>query len=368
MNRLIKYIQYSCLGLALVLTSCIRDGLDECPPVEPSKYSSYIKFIYDYNMAFEDLFHRQVSKYDLYLFDENDVFVHRMVETCPAGSTFPRGYTVGILKEFKHATQFVVFAGVDETQENLPTMTAGVSKLNDLYLKLNDRENNIIDTNIPSLWHGKITNMRSRANNVTPAAEVLPNDTTVISLTKNTNTFRIVLQTLVDTIKVDAKDFEFNLSSVNGSYDAYNNPIDAIKWNYKPYVLENFGNEGAVAELNTLRLMSDRENRLTIRHKISDKDIVDINLNKYLSALKLAKYSKMSFDEYLDRECEYNIIIFLSPVDCPDCPANPECPTCPECPVDPECPECPVCPVTKAWVATQIQINQWVEREQGGDL
>lgn len=334
MNRLLKYIQFSCLSFMLIGTSCIRDGLDECPPVDPGKYSSYIRLIYDYNMSFEDLFHRQVSNYDLYLFDDDGVFLHRMVETCPAGTTFPKGYTVGVLKEFEAATQFVVFAGVDASQENLPAMTPGTSTLNDLYLKLNERKDNIVENRIPPLWHGQNTNKNTTS----------PNDTTVISLVKNTNTVRIVLQSLDDSKQVDIADFSFNIKSVNGSYDAYNNTIDSNSWNYHPYVLENRGDEGAVAEMSVLRLLSERENRLTIENKASGTSVIDVNLNKYLSALKLSEYEEMSFSEYLDREDVYSIIVFLLPVECPSAGED------------------------DTWIASSISINNWVQREQGGDL
>lgn len=336
MNRLNKYFRYSCYALALILLSCVRDGLDECPVDVPGKYSSYIQFVYDYNMSFEDLFHREVSSLSLYLFDEDNVFLHKMTEKSPSGTTFPKGYTVGILKEFSNATQFVVYAGVDENQQDVSILVPGKSTLNDLDLVLRDRKENIINTSIPPLWHGNITNRMTRAS-------VIPNDTTTISLVKNTNTIRIVLQSLTDNIDVDVNEFSFSLRSVNGSYDAFNVTNDKKTWFYHPYIMENIGEGGAVAELNTLRLLADRENRLVIKHLATNSTILDININKYLNALKLSEYSKMSFEEYLDREDEYKIVVFLTATKDPtENKLN--------------------------WVSAYMSINEWVLRDQGGEI
>lgn len=338
MGRFAKYTRYSCCVMVLLLTSCFRDGLEECPP---SQYNSYIKFVYDYNMSFVDLFHKQVSSLDIYLFDENDTFLHRIIEKTPDGSPFSKGYTLGLPDAFSNAKKLVVFAGTDDEQQSLAVMIPGKSKLNDLSLSLNDRADNRVDCRLRPLWHGNICDAATGTIN-------LSGDTTTVSLTKNTNVIRIMLQSLVDSLDVDVNDFSFELQTINGACDAYNAVCDDKKWCYCPYIMENVGEGGAVAELNTLRLLSDRENRLLIKHISSDETILDINLNKYLHGLKLSNYSDMSFDEYLDREDEYEIAVFLTAMENP----TPSIPS-----IDPV-----------HWVAVYATINKWILREQSGGI
>jgi len=317
----------------LLTSSCIRDGLDECPDPH-GEYYSYIKFVYDYNMSFEDLFHRQVSKIDLFLFDENGLYMQKLSDRAPNGSTFNKGYIMGLPEDYKDVTQFVAFPGIYEDQLNVTNMIPGQSTINDLYVRLNDRNDNIVNQEIKPLWHGNIAAARTKVNR---------NDTTVISLTKNTNKIRIVLQSLIDTLDVNVNDFSFELQSVNGSYDSYNTPADDSVWFYEPYFTYNDDEAGAVAELNTMRLMSDRENYLVISYL--SNDMIDINLNRYLNALKLQEYTTMSLQEYMDREDEYKIIIFLTKTGIDDPDPNPD---------------------TQTWVATKISINSWNVRDQGG--
>ena len=67
MNRFIGYIQVACCCL-LLCASCVRDGMDE-------DCNSYVRFVYDYNLEYIDLFHKQATKMNLYVFDEKGVFV-----------------------------------------------------------------------------------------------------------------------------------------------------------------------------------------------------------------------------------------------------------------------------------------------------
>lgn len=335
MNKLVKYIRLSCYGLVILLVSCIRDGIEECPG--PSMYSSHIKFIYDYNMSFEDLFHKQVSGLHLYLFDENDVFLHKVVEKCPTGTTFSKGHTVGVLKEFSEATQFVVYAGFDEEYGSQTNMIPGESNLDDLKIFLHEKEDDMLNKAIPPLWHGNICNR-------TRSTSIIPNDTTTISLIKNTNTIRVVLQSLVENTKLNIDEFSIELKTVNGACDAFNHVCNDKLWNYRPYLKENHPDGIAVAELSTMRLLSDRENRLLLKHIPSNKVILDVNLNKYLNALKLAEYSEMSLDEYLDREDQYRVIVFLIPTE----PQQPE--------------------EEQTWTAAFLSVNEWVQRGQEGEV
>jgi len=42
--------------------------------------NSYVRFVYDYNLEYIDLFHKQATKMNLYVFDEKGVFVTELKE------------------------------------------------------------------------------------------------------------------------------------------------------------------------------------------------------------------------------------------------------------------------------------------------
>lgn len=331
MNKLVGNIRYTCIVLMLLLTSCFRDGLEECP--SEGEYYSYIKFIYDYNMAFEDLFHRQVSRVDVYLFDSDGVFMQKLTDRVPDGSTFPRGYVLGLPEEYKDVAQFVTFPGIREEQISVTNMFPGESTINDLQVALNSNStivDHTISHSLKPLWYGTYSLTGSQT-------AIARNDTTVIPLTKNTNTFRIVLQSLDENLTIDVNDFSFSLSAVNSNYDAYNATAGTTVWKYTPYFTYNDASAGAVAELSTMRLLSDRENKLVIKNNGSSSALLDINLNSYINALRLNQYSSMSLQEYMDREDEYGVIIFLTK--------------------DEES-------ASNRWVVGQISINSWIIRNQ----
>lgn len=343
MNTVMKYMRYACYSIVLLLTtSCVKDGLDECPP-EGGEYYSYIRFIYEYNMSFEDLFHRQVSSVDVYLFDDDGVYIQKLTDEAGKGKgpTFPKGYVMGLPEDYKETTQFVAFPGVRQERLKASAMTPGVSTINDLYVNLNGSTDYMLDTELDPFWHGSIAYTRTKVER---------NDTTVISLKKNTNNFRIVFQSLDEDEEeeLDVAQFTTQIKIANATYDAYNAITNPQVWTYKPFYQENdLELNAAVVELNTLRLMADGDNRFIVRYEPKNEEILNLNLNKYLNGLKLQQYSNMPLQEFLDREDEYKIIIFLrTEIDGGDPNPKPD----------------------KHWIAARVSINGWEIRDQGSEI
>lgn len=306
MNKLVRYMRYACFALVLLLTACFKDGLQRCSTGEPAY--SYIKFIYERNLQDEDLFHKQVNKMYVYLFDEDGVFIDRLVDqVADENKMFPKNYSMGVPERVKHASQFVALAGVNEGQTNVPNMTTDVSTIADLYVTLSGASSTfVVDQSIPPFFHG-IELVGSK-----PIEE---NDTTRINLTKNTNSIRIVLQVIDgegENEDLNTNDFSISLTAFNGKYDYNNNAVGQDSWDYRPYYYAKNSETGSlVAELSTMRLFEDRENRLVIKQLQVNEPLLDVNLNSYIAQLKPAKYEPMSLQEYMDRQDEYAIIILL---------------------------------------------------------
>jgi len=286
-------------------------------------------------MAFEDLFHRQVSNIELYLFDEDGIYINKLTDQCLDQTTFPKGYIMGLPEMYKDACQFVAFPGMCNEHTLKTPMTPYQSTIHDLQLQLQERENNIIDTSLQPLWHGSIAQAPARTR-------VSKNDTTTLSLTKNTNKIRIVLQSTVGTQTFDINEFSFCLDAANNACDAYNSCTGEDLWHYYPFYRENTESGiGGVVELHTMRLYAEKKNQLTIMHVPTATTLLSIDLNTYLEALKLQEYTRLSLQEYMDREDEYKMLIFMTPA-----PDGSE----------------------KKWVAGQISINDWVCRDQGNEF
>lgn len=325
-------MRYACFALMFLLTACFRDGLEECPP--DSEYYSYIKFVYDYNMAFEDLFHRQVPKVDVYLFDSDGIFMQKLVDQAPEGKTFSKTYVMGLPEKYKDVAQFVVFAGQYDDQTRVTEMRPGESNLDDLQVSLSVTRSaalNTVDYSLEPLWYGSLDLPQTRTT-------IERNDTTIIPLVKNTNTIRIALQSLEDDVDLDVNDFSFSFKAINQTYNAYNLTTGTDYWNYTPHFTDNNTDANgtiAVAELHTMRLFSEKDNRLNITNKTDNSTLLDINLNTYINAIKFQQYNTMPLQEYMDREDEYGIILFIKKES-----------------------------VSGRWIVGRITLNSWIVRNE----
>lgn len=307
-------------GIMLLETSCVKDGDRPCP--------NYLQIIYDYNMEYVDQFHNQVTFLSIFMFDAGTGKFVREVKQ--AQSPFPEKYTMEVPKEwFGQPYNIIVWAGLDSESYDFPTLTPGVSTIDDFQLKVKDYEKQLVDRNtaLEPLWHGKLSNV---------TFSDLKEVTYTVPLMKDTKKFRIVAQSFDDNTIITSNDLDIRLFSADGWYDNYNNVLDAKDRDitYLPYYTADDAEVGAIAEMNSLRLMNDeRINQLRITDKTKGKVILNISLIKYINALRLLQFSSMPLQEYLDREDEYYILVFLQ-----------------------NAPE--------GWIATQIKINDWVVREQ----
>lgn len=232
----------------LSLNSCVRDGMDtDC--------DSYIRFVYDYNMQYTDLFSKEASRMHLYIFDEEDVLVHKVVDE--VSGTFPEYYRIPLsLTPGKY--NIVAWSGVYEESYQEDELQTYASQRSDLGVHVKSMNvSRVVDDKLRPLWHGAIEQ------------EWNPATTATISLTKNTNTLRLVLADL-DGAEMNVDDFEIFLTSANGDYLHDNTPIGE-EYFYYPYYTETDPEVGAIAEMSTLRLMEDQENTLEIIHKIPVK-------------------------------------------------------------------------------------------------
>ena len=124
---------------------------------------------------------------------------------------------------------------------------------------------------------------------------------------------------------------DYEIIESNGHLAHDNSLLDDDVLSFQPYITEQVSPYSAAVELNTMRLMANRQTRFVVTEKATGKKVFNINLIDYLAMTKLGG-NKMETQEYLDRESEFKIIFFFSEAE--------------------------------SWLAVQVQIGDWIWRIQ----
>ena len=310
-NLLIKSIG------ALTLTGLAACDYIHDDSIAPCEYR--LRLVYDYNMKFADAFQREVDKAALFICDNKGNFIRRQdIEGAELKAN-------SIAMDLEPGTYQVLVITGDRHEEK------------------------------------------------------------EISLAKNTNKLRVVLQD-TEGYSMDVKDFSFRIVADNGYMDYDNTLLDDDTISYLPYHTESVDIAAgsaddqingkpanqyvAVAELNTMRLMAGENYRLIVRHKDWKNDVLNVNLNQYLLLTQMEGHD-IPAQEYLDRQDEYSIVFFLTPIICPDCPdpdpdPDPEPDPDPTPDPDPEIPD-PEVPIV-GYACYKVQVKDWVIRLNNGEL
>ena len=283
----------SCLLLLLVLFSCtsIDETLPEC--------RLYVRFRYDYNMESSDAFASQVNRVDVFVFDKDGTFVMKKSEqgeTLGGGSyRMPLPLPVG---EYRIAA----WAGMSDDFE-MPEPVAGKTTLEELTVRMKREESLVHNKALNPLWYGGV-----QAVSFTGRQE----QTETVSLIKDTNKFRFILQKSGPGEELDINDCLFEVRADNGYYDWNNDLLDDDMISYRPYYLEKVEDVGIVVEMNTMRLLEHKKVYLTLTRKSDGKELMKIDLIPYLLLTKMEGHN-IPAQEYLDRQSEYAIVFFYNP-------------------------------------------------------
>ncbi len=283
----------SCLLLLLVLFSCtsIDETLPEC--------QLYVSFRYDYNMEFTDAFATHVNRVDVFVFDKDGTFIMKKSEQ---GKTLGSGsYRMHLqlpIGEYRIAT----WAGMSDAFE-MPEPVAGKTTLEDLTVRMKREESLVHNKALNPLWYGGV-----QAVSFTGRQE----QTETVSLIKDTNKFRFILQKSGPGEELDINDCLFEIRADNGYYDWNNDLLDDDMISYRPYYLEKVEDVGIVVEMNTMRLLEHKKVYLTLKRKSDGKELMKIDLIPYLLLTKMEGHN-IPAQEYLDRQSEYAIVFFYNP-------------------------------------------------------
>lgn len=359
--------------------------------IAPCEYT--LRFVYDYNMKFADAFQNEVTKAALFICDQDGNFLQRRdIE----GTELKANNVVMDLEPGTY--QLLTWAGLDDDSYEWPELTPGTSTIEEIRVRTRRGADATQPNELEPLWHALDTLVITGDHH----------EEKEISLHKNTNKLRVVLQD-TEGYSMRADDFTFEIVADNGYMDYDNTLLDDPAITYTPYYKENLpvaegdsingrpANSYVVAaELNTMRLMDGENYRLIVRHDGWEDDVLNVNLNNYLLYTQMEGHN-ISAQEYLDRQDEYSIVFFLTPIICPDCPdedeeedleddEDPVGPDEPDTPVDPDDPDTPVDPddpdtpdnpdptpdpdqpTIVGYACYKIQVKDWVIRLNEGEL
>lgn len=291
--------------LSILQSSCIRDGMEEC--------RVYLEFIYDLNMEYSDSFVDHVDHVDIFVFDENDLFLftrkfHRDQLTGGKRIQFGQDLSYGIYKIF-------TIGGLSEdfeiTDKNGDPCTPGSTTLDEVVVYLN-RHSRIVSSELSPLWIGETITVDYQA-----AITTYP-----VHLTKDTNHFILQLSQSENSGETDKNDpavksaaipYTFEIVSPEGAvYSWENKPLLIEPMIYAPYELAPGAEPEiiSVGQINTCRLFNVDQYRLLVRN-IDTREIEwSYDLMRLLSYAKPENRpdgTTLPMQEYLDRESEWDI-------------------------------------------------------------
>lgn len=302
--------------LCLLFASCSMMHQDE----EDCSTNMRVRFKYDYNMKFADAFGHEVKTVTLYAFDVSGTLAYKRTESAEVinatgymdvSDIEPGIYNLMVWAEGEERRQDSYIFGQAET---------GSKDIGSLTCRIN-RTGSEINHDLTPLFWGRAENQdltRIERGGVRMAE---------VSLVKNTNVVRVVLQQQSPEA-ADASKFSFEITDNNGWLNHENNvlyedsPITYRPWSVTSGTADMEGTGDAykaaeqtqvsvvVAELTVNRLVMSNSPRLTVRN---DKDgiVFSIPLINYVLLVKGNYNRDMDDQEYLDRQDEYNMTFFL---------------------------------------------------------
>lgn len=286
--------------LALVLVgmgsscSAVYEDLDPC--------EHNVGFVYDYNMSFADAFPSAPMPMNLYVFDQDSLFVATYSGPAEELSNGMYGMPVSMPAGRYH---LVAWGGNTEDLYETSPLTAGVSSMKDLSVRLRRQNDGQLQQTqgLDKLLQG-VSSIEIDSTDHSQAT---------VHLMNNTKQLVFIIQS-EEGDSLRGGDYRFSITANNGKMAFNNELLDDTPVIYTEFFKNSLSQQGLQvlkAEINTLRLMADQEARLQIFANETKGNILDIDLTAYLKMFKSTYYSTMSDQEWLDRNSSFNIIFFL---------------------------------------------------------
>lgn len=319
------------LLVSLALASCALASCDRVIYEDLTSCPLRVQLRYDYNMQYSDRWHREAEDVHLYIFDQSG---HLAMEFVDKAGSYAEGQTFELAVPSGEYTIVALCGHRMGTFYDATPLQVGSSTMTDLLIRLSRDEQRRIDAMLPPLLYG-ITSKVSVAGDGSRLVQV--------PMAKWTNSIRLIMQDLSEggRFNIKIEDYDFRITAPNGRYDGTGQVLSDDILTYTPYYSEQIQGTGGIAvELNTLRLLTDQEQRLIITERASGEELLNVDLCTLLLQTKFYANNKLSNQEFLDREDRYTVIFAFDGR-----------------------------PVTReTFLAVNLWINGWLIREQDHNL
>lgn len=287
----------------LCMASCdsIREDLPRC--------ELWLEFVFDYNMEYADAFNPQVKSVDVLVFDSDDKLLFTKSAEVAA---LVGGNRMSLTDELDFGSYKVLTVGSLSDRFRLSDnagnkLAPGTSTLQQVIVSLK-RETDVVNFEFQHLYFGEVVEV-----------DHLPSSTDhkiyPVNLIRDTNRFNLALMGYEEN-KVDGTQYTFEIQAPeNAVYSWENEPAGQGPVTYVPYYTGPGEISDVVmsARLNTMRLLnrSGWDYKFIIRDANTEAEVWSYNLMTLLSiARPVSRYdgTELPFQEYLDRQSEWNLI------------------------------------------------------------
>ncbi|MBQ5925965.1 MAG: FimB/Mfa2 family fimbrial subunit [Paludibacteraceae bacterium] len=320
----LSLIAFLVVGLAFTSCGTIFDYEGDC------SYTYHIKFRYTNNILNAEAFAGNITHVSLYVFDVNTGKL--VLDTTESD--------VAVLSAMDYTMELPLSAGTydvvawcgDAVANNkvvIPELQRGVSTLEDLSCAIdrvtNSEHSSCVFDHMGHLYHGKERVTFTEE----PGRQVCS-----VNLTKNSNSIKVVLQSIQKGQYLSRDDFDFRIQDHNGNMN-YDNTLAACEqMTYHAWAISEISADvdaevdddvhkkiptraadststAVMAELTIGRLMVENEPKLVVYNKTSEALVLSIPLKDYALMVKGYGYSHWSDQEYLDRQDNFTMTFFL---------------------------------------------------------
>ncbi|MBR3826487.1 MAG: FimB/Mfa2 family fimbrial subunit [Alistipes sp.] len=295
--------------------SCTRSHIFEYEGDCDVYYDIRIK--YDYNIKFADAFAHEVNSLALYIFTEDGI-LYDMIVTTDKQELAKENFTIRLTLPEGDYTM-LAWGGINEESFDLLTeVEIGTTRIEQMQVKMtrnyDSAGNAYSDTDLEGLFHGMME------LNVTSEPGIYQE---TLSLMKNTNVVRIVLHEMSGHA-MDSGCFTFEITDHSGLYDYDNARLEDEAITYKPWYIEeifaDFDDQSTrstdinavMAELTIGRMMAGESPILRVLNSETGEQILSLPLADYMLLIKGNYHHAMGDQEYLDRQDEYSLTLFLN--------------------------------------------------------
>ena len=265
-----------------------------------------LKFRYDMNLKWADAFANEVTSIHLYAFDKSGVLAWQKAEQIVPGTA--ENYSM-LLDLPAGDYKLLAWCGLQNDGEqdesfSVPEARVGETRMEQLQCALNrqhDESGAYSNEHLYRLFHG-VLDVSLPVNDDGGSYEY------IMSLIKNTNHIRVILQHLSG-VDVNKDDFIFRIDDENGLMAYDNELLEDENINYRPWDVQNveagIGMDGNRAVSNVKGLVADFPvGRLIETHRKKMILAIDTKDGKKVARIPVMDYALMG-KEYYEKEYRY---------------------------------------------------------------